>query len=139
MYYYKVTLRLGGNTMNEVQKIVSAPEFLVLRFVHGPDSLTDVTEIKNDPSNFAQEKARLKEKYDMALVKKDQSIDSIFGALGVLPARLPYEDLDFYGIDPREKPSHKVDDHKLPKTEQELQNENKFVPTEEVSVADLME
>ena len=51
MYYYKVTLRLGGNTMNEVQKIVSAPEFLVLRFVHGPDALTDVTEIKNDPDS----------------------------------------------------------------------------------------
>lgn len=139
MYYYKVTLRLGGNTMNEVQKVVSAPEFLVLRFVHGPDSLTDVTEIKNDPSNFAQEKARLKEVYDMALVKKDQSIDSIFGALGVLPARIPHELLDFYGIDPKGLPTARPDDHKLPKTEQELQNENKFVPTEEVSVADLME
>lgn len=98
MYYYETTLRLSGNTMNEVVKTVSAPEFLVLQFIHGPDALVKVSELADKPLSLSAEKNRLKETYEMALVKREQSIDGIFGALGVLPSRLPGDLLEQLNI-----------------------------------------
>lgn len=137
MYYYKTTLRLGGNTINEVVKVVSAPEFLVLGFIHGNDSLVNAKEIKVESIGIAEEKMRLKNLYDTALGKSEFSVDKIFGALGVLPQRLPEDTLELYGIEKMVSNAN-LADHKLPSTEEELQNENSFVATEEVDVADLM-
>ena len=89
MQYYDIKLRLAGSTMNEVRKRVSAPEFLILGYVHGSDAMTDVKLAKAKNTNNAEEKNRLRHKYDQDLIKRDQSIDKIFGPLGSVPTSLP--------------------------------------------------
>jgi hypothetical protein len=150
MYYYKATLRLSGSTNNEVDKIVSAPEFLVLQYIHGVDCFTRVSEIKNERVDSFGEKKRLKSLYEMALVKRDQSVDNIFGALGVLPERLPDHMLNLYSIDPDKVMEQFSEDDiaKIAKSgegfssvrhknEAQEENENKIKSAEEVNVADL--
>lgn len=156
MHYYKTTLRLSGSTLNEVVKIVSAPELLILQFMHGPDATTRVKEIKNEKINLFQEKGRLRDLYESGLKRQDQSIDKIFGALGTLPERLPPELLEQYDIyndpmtmvDPNvelEKVkdaarSGKVDKNdQSAKTQTEVDNLNRVIPAEEVNIGDLME
>lgn len=152
MYYYKTTLRLAGQTTNEVQKIVSAPEFLILGFIHGHDAHTKVEEIKNETVNISAEKDRLKALYEKALNRKKQSMDGIFGALGNLPSKLPQQFLEQYNIDgdgiievnPNEvreiasKVVKSSTEKKSVKTQKEIENETSFVDPEEVNVADLL-
>ena len=151
MYYYKTTIRLGGNTMNEVVKIVSAPEFLVLQFVHGGDALLNVSEVKQARINMMEEKQRLQACYDNALGKRKQSIDNIFGALGVLPDRLPQQTMERFGLyadseidetdivevarQKSKDPSVRMND---PKNQVEYDRQNNIVSDQEVNVADLM-
>lgn len=107
MHYYKTTLRLNGNLLNEVVKTVSAPEFLILQIIHGDDALVNVKEIGNEKISLVQEKQRLKDLYEMGLIKRDQSIDQIFGALGTIPDRLPSHLLEAFNID-EESPEAKI-------------------------------
>ena len=150
MYYYKTTLRLGGHTTNEVVKIVSAPEFLLIGFIHGQDALTKVKEVKTDKVDYAAEKDRLKQTYEVALRKNKQSVDSIFGALGNLPSRLPESYLEKYEINPEglididpedlkksASTKAKVDPRAI-KSPKEIENEKRIINPEEVNVADLM-
>ena len=67
MYFYKIKLRLNGNTMHEVDKLVTAPEFLVLQVVHGADSTINVQEVKNEKVSSADERERLRLIYGVAL------------------------------------------------------------------------
>lgn len=91
MQYYNVKLRLAGSTMNEVRRTVSAPEGLIMMFIHGEDALTDVKPTENKEVNLVEEKNRLRSRYDSALAKSDQSVDTIFGPLGQVPQELPAE------------------------------------------------
>ena len=151
MYYYKTTLRLNGSTVNEVVKIVSAPELLVLQYVHGSDAITRVKYVKQAKVRMMEEKQRLKALYDNALVKREQSIDSIFGALGVLPDRLPEHLLEQFGlfgdseIDEEDIVSiarQKSKDPSIrmnqPKNQVEFDREATVFSAVEVDVADLM-
>ena len=148
MYFYQATLRLNGFTMNEVRKTVTAPEFLILQYIHGKDALHQVKETKNEKVNPAQERRRLKSVYDKALKRKKQSVDLIFGPLGSLPTRLPEETLDRFNIDSTQEIPEigRIDAGKgntynrnEPVTEKELQNLENIVSADEVSVADLMD
>lgn len=98
MQYYKAKVRLAGSTMNEVEKVLSAPELLVLQFVHGVDAITNVSKAKVEKINLNNEKQRLKGLYDQALVKRKQSIDTIFGPLAPIVEELPQEMLSGFGI-----------------------------------------
>lgn len=89
MQYYNIKLRLDGNTMNEVRKEVSAPEILILQFIHGVDSISEVEKTRIVDMNLRKYKAELKGKYDQALVKRETSVDAIFGPLGQVPTVLP--------------------------------------------------
>jgi len=151
MYYYKTTIRLNGNTMNEVVKIVSAPELLVLQFVHGGDAVVNAKEIKQVRVSPMKEKDRLKALYDNALIKRKQSIDNIFGALGVLPDRLPdhllerfdiYDDSEIDESDIVNVARQKSKDPSIrmnePKNQVELDREQTVLSDDEVNVADIM-
>lgn len=99
MQYYNIKLRLNGSTSNEVFKTVSAPELLVLQYIHGSDAVVNVDYDHTDRKlSNTEEKLRLKATYDQALIKREQSIDGIFGALGILPAQLPDEVMEMFGI-----------------------------------------
>lgn len=98
MQYYKVKLRLGGSTMNEIEKVFSAPEVLVLQFIHGVDAITNIRKVREENVNMQDEKQRLKSLYDQALTKREQSIDTIFGALGTVVDKLPENMMVEFGI-----------------------------------------
>lgn len=60
MKFYKCKVRLGGNLHNEVDKIgVSAPEVIVLRVIHGADSVVNIKEIAEKQVKHPEERARL--------------------------------------------------------------------------------
>jgi hypothetical protein len=122
MYYYHIKLRLGGSTTNQIEKTVSAPEFLVLQFIHGEDAITDVRELRKDKVSQREEKERLRGLYENALVKSEQSINSIFGALGSLPERLPYELLEKFDIG-EEEISEPINTNKSKKVEDDSDEE----------------
>lgn len=148
MHYYKLKLRLSGSISNEVRKVVSAPEFLILQFIHGEDSTIDVEEIKNNKVDLYGEKNRLKELYNTSLVKKDQTVDSIFGALGTLPERLPTQLLQRYNIfgdgkelfDENAVKYIQKENSSNPKIKDQVQvdREQTVTPVDEVNLADLM-
>lgn len=144
MHYYKGKIRLNGSLNNEVWKVVSAPELLILQFIHGEDAVSNVEEVKNNKLDLYMEKNRLKEMYDKALHKKnEQSIDKIFGALGTLPERLPEHQLRRYNIfgedleifDPKSLKNKGKDLDR----QQEEDNLNSVRSTDEVNFADLMD
>lgn len=152
MYYYKTKIRLGGSTTNEVQKLVTAPEFLVLQFIHGSDALTEVEELKNEKINLRDEKERLKSLYNVALAKRKQSIDTIFGPLGTVQERLPVEMLDQFNIEDGELPDFSEEDVikfarkrgsrktvKAVEVEAGIERMETLVSQEEINVDDLME
>jgi len=148
MQYYKSKIRLAGSTMNEVQKTVSVPEILVLQYIHGVDAITNVTLIREETINLREEKERLKGLYDEALVKREQSIDTIFGPLGSVPEKLPTDLIERFGIIDEDdlisvaksvtatekKANH---DHSQTMTEAEAQRAERLVPPEEVDLSDL--
>lgn len=98
MQYYSAKLRLAGSTMNEVRDVWSAPEILVLHYIHGVDAVTEVKKVKKEQQNLREYKDYLRSKYDPALVKREQSIDKIFGALGQIPTQLPDDVSEMYNI-----------------------------------------
>ena len=146
MQYYSVKLRLSGSPMNEVRDVFSAPEILILQYIHGVDAVTDIKKVKEEKINMRDHKDMLKSRYDQALVKRDQSIDKIFGALGQLPTVLPDHLLEANDIVDEddvlavakaatraEKSSH------LPQTPAEQQRVDSIVPANEVDMNDIME
>jgi len=148
MHYYNIKLRLAGNAMNEVRKQVTSPELLVLLYIHGSDSVVDVEEIKNEKVNQRVEKDRLKELYEMSLVKREQSIDGIFGALGTLPERLPQDLIDRFNLDDEglelsdveeltKKILNKRNNPSL--SQQQEDRRNSIRPASDVNLADLMD
>lgn len=143
MHYYKIKLRLSGSVNNEIWKIVSAPELLLLQFIHDTDAVCNVEEVKNEKIDLFREKNRLKETYNKALNKKEeQSVDKIFGALGTLPTRLPEDHLKRFNIfgEPLAEfdPINQKRIGKEVKNQKKLDNLNKVASSEEVNCADLM-
>jgi hypothetical protein len=98
MQFYSAKLRLSGSPMNEVRDVFSAPEILIMQYIHGVDSISELKPVKVEKMNMREYKEHLKGKYDQALVKRDQSIDKIFGALGQLPTQLPDDLLERHDI-----------------------------------------
>lgn len=151
MQYYSAKIRLSGSPMNEVQKIFSVPEILVLQYIHGVDSVVNVKFHEQKIVNLREEKERLKSLYNMALVKRDQSIDKIFGPLGTVPEILPTDLVERFGVDLFEdedgadviavaKQITKFDkrrDHFQTMTPTEQERMDRVVPTEQIVLEDL--
>lgn len=150
MQYYKTKIRLAGSTMNEVRKVLSAPEVLILQYIHGVDAIVEVSKVKNEKIKMGAEKARLKGKYDQSLVKRDTSIDAIFGALGALPEKLPDELIERFGIDSDDdndivelsneavRSGAASKSGREPETQVEADRLQTLVPADEVSMDDIM-
>lgn len=146
MQYYKAKVRLAGSTMNEVEKIFSAPEILVLQYIHGVDAIGSVTFHEEKRTNLREEKERLKGMYDQALVKRDQSIDTIFGPLGSVPERLPedlferfgmVEDDDVLAVAKAVTQADKRSNHSQMMTQNEQDRMDRVIPAEQVALEDL--
>lgn len=155
MHYYKISLKLNGNTLNEVPKIATTPELLILQYIHGMDAICRVEEIKNETVDQFEEKKRLRDIYDVALMRKEQSVDKIFGAFGLLPERLPaelikkfdifddplseYNPADMSGPDLNAMKNKKRASARQGGTQEAADNESRIIPEEEVNTGDLME
>lgn len=64
MKLYSVKIRLSGSLYNEVRKDdVTAAEIAILRNFHGPDSVADIVETGDKPTNHDEERARLWQTY----------------------------------------------------------------------------
>lgn len=64
MNVFSCKLRLNGSVLNEVPKInVSAPEIIVLRSIHGPDSVVDMKLTGNPNREHLAERDRLSDIY----------------------------------------------------------------------------
>jgi hypothetical protein len=134
--------------MNEVRDVFSAPEVLIMQYIHGVDAISDLKLVKEERVvNMRDFKTNLKGKYDQALTKRDQSIDKIFGALGQLPTKLPDDLLEMHDIIDeddvvavarnvtKKEKSSKPD----PLTTVEEQRVDKRVPISEVNLDNLAE
>lgn len=146
MQFYSVKLRLSGSPMNEVRNVFSAPEILVLQYIHGVDAITEIKKVREERINMREFKDNLKAKYDQALVKREQSIDKIFGALGQLPTVLPDHLLEANDIVDEDdviavaKAATRTDKNKyIPQTPAEQQRVDTIVPANEVDMNDIME
>lgn len=146
MHYYNAKIRLAGSTMNEVQKIFSAPEILVLQYIHGVDAVVNVSFHRQEQINLREEKSRLKGLYDQALVKRDQSIDTIFGPLGSVPEQLPSDLVERFGMVDEDDvlavaksvtQADKRANHSQTLTQNEQDRMDRIIPAEEVSLNDL--
>lgn len=92
MQFYKAKLKINGSPFNEVRGIYSVPELIILWMLHGNGSISDIE--RTGASESLKEKGRrnyLKNRYDSSLVKKELSVDKIFGPLGNLPDEFPQE------------------------------------------------
>lgn len=98
MQFYSAKLRLSGSPLNEVRDVYSAPEILLMQFLHGKDAVTEVKPVKTESMNLREYKEVLKAKYNPSLIRKEQSIDKIFGALAQLPVVLPDDLLERFDI-----------------------------------------
>lgn len=149
MQYYNATVRLAGSTMNEVQKTLSAPEILVLQYIHGVDAVAHVQPVRHKQVSLRQEKDRLRGLYDQALVKREQSIDTIFGPLGSVPERLPEDLIERFGIVDEDdvievaktitSSEKRSKDPRATLSQAEEENYTKEVSTEEFDLDDLAE
>ena len=146
MHFYKAKIRLAGSTMNEVEKILSAPEILVLQYIHGVDAVIGVSFHEQKTINLREEKGRLKGIYDQALVKREQSIDTIFGPLGAVPERLPEDLVERFGMVESDdvldvvKNVTQMDkraNHSQTMTQNEQDRMDRVIPAEEVNLQDL--
>ena len=146
MHYYNAKIRLAGSTMNEVQKIFSAPEILVLQYIHGVDAVVNVTFQRQETVNLREEKGRLKGLYDQALVNREQSIDTIFGPLGSVPEQLPSDLMERFGMADENdvlavvKNITQMDkraNHAQTMTQNEQERMDRIIPAEEVNLQDL--
>lgn len=146
MQYYKAKVRLAGSTMNEIEKVFSAPEILVLQYIHGVDAVMNVSFHEERRVNLREEKERLKGVYDQALVKRDQSIDTIFGPLGSVPEQLPSDLVERFGmVDEDDVISVAKNVTQMDKRANHFQNMSqneqdrmdRVIPAEEVSLQDL--
>lgn len=149
MQYYSAKVRLSGSPMNEVRDVFSAPQILIMQYIHGVDAIVEVKKIKEEKINMREYKDTLKALYDPGLVKREQSVDKIFGALGQLPTKLPDELLERFDIVDEDdviavaKASTRNDKnaqaHHQPKSQLESDRLNTEVPDAEVDVNSIME
>lgn len=147
MQYYSAKLRLAGSTMNEVRDVWSAPEILILQYIHGVDAILEVKKVKEEKVNLREYKQELKAKYDQALVKREQSIDKIFGALGQLPTVLPDDLLERHDIVDEDdvisvaKSVTRAEkrESREPQTQAEADRVDTLVPQNEIDMNDIME
>lgn len=149
MQFYSAKVRLAGSPMNEVRDVFSAPQILIMQYLHGVDAISDLKKVREEKLNMGEYKSTLKAMYDPALVKRDQSIDKIFGALGQLPTKLPDDLLERHDIVDEDdviavaKQTTRNDKNAQssyhPQTQLEADRLETMVPQNEVNVDDILE
>jgi predicted Zn-dependent peptidase len=149
MQYYSAKLRLSGSPMNEVRDVFTAPQILIMQYIHGVDAIIEVKKTEIKKINLSEHKQLLKSMYDPALIKREQSVDKIFGALGQLPTSLPDELLERYDIVDEDdvvavaKAATRNDKiaqaHHQPKSQIEADRLQTVIPAAEVDVNSIME
>lgn len=93
MQLYNCKVRLHGSVLHEVRKEdVTASEIEVLRAIHGPDAVVDITHTgRSDRSRTdVFERDRLNHEYGVGLSAREdlKSLNGIFGVAGKLPEAL---------------------------------------------------
>jgi len=90
MQLYDATVRLQANPMHEVPKSgLTAPEVLLLQFVHGEDAVVRVRKGKMDKRSHEDERLRLSTRYG------DKRVADMFGPGHTkLPIKLDNVDFD---------------------------------------------
>lgn len=149
MQYYSAKVRLSGSPMNEVRDVYSAPQILIMQYIHGVDAVVEVKKVKEEKINLREYKDTLKALYDPALTKREQSVDKIFGALGQLPTKLPDELLERYDIVDEDdviavakaatRNDKNAQSNHQPQTQLEADRLDTLVPANEIDVNDIME
>lgn len=87
MDYYSARIRLGGSVLNEVRKeCLSAPEVIVMQYLHGMDSVMDLAQVDGPDGAFSHdaERERLFDEYDRPLRRMGVNFMQIFGPSHVL-------------------------------------------------------
>lgn len=80
MHFYTAKVRLGGNVLNEVDKIgISAPEVICLRAIHGADALAGLRKTGERKVNPEAERDRLDAEYSVGLHAARTSLVELFG------------------------------------------------------------
>lgn len=96
MQIFDAKVRLGGSPLNEVRKrSVPAPEIMVLRAIHGPDAVVDLSLV--DDTTVPDQWERLLRTYGRTKISRGEGqeeapvLSALFGMPGVspLPERLP--------------------------------------------------
>lgn len=149
MQFYSAKVRLSGNTMNEVRDVFSAPQILIMQYMHGVDAITDIKPERVEKLNMREYKDTLRAMYDPALVKREQSVDKIFGALGQLPTKLPDDLLEMNGIIDEDdviavakaatKSDKNAQSNHQPQTQVEADRLDTLVPQNKINMDDIME
>jgi len=102
MRAYSCIVLLKGNLYNQVPKVLTAPEIMVMRWLHGADAVINIAEYgdyakdvrKGGHWSNQEERDRLKNEYDPYLKaerggRNPTSIDQMFGMFNDLPTKLP--------------------------------------------------
>lgn len=81
MRVYSGTIRLNGDLRWQVYKErMTAPEVMLLRSLHGPDSVVDLKYIADlKPEDVANERARLEQEYWINPDKEVSPVRKLFG------------------------------------------------------------
>lgn len=90
MRQFTCKIRLNGSLYNEVTKVnVTVPEIIVLRAIHGADSVSEIKEV--DPiQRDEDERARIDRLYGLAIGRRKESIpNGLAGLLGFPGSPLP--------------------------------------------------
>lgn len=107
MRAYSCKVLLAGNLLNQVPKILTAPEIQIMRWLHGGDAVIDISLYSEDYAEFKgvrrwtqqDERDRLQAEYDQYLKaerngRNPTSVDQMFGMFNALPEALPEGLLD---------------------------------------------
>ncbi len=93
MQRYNCKVLCGGSRYNEVRKFdLTAPEILILRYVHGHDNITEVRPSVKKPIKNQELRADLEHRYTRALskMKPPRNMETMFGMPHMmLPEYLP--------------------------------------------------
>lgn len=93
MQRYNCKILCGGSRYNEVRKFdLTAPEVIVLRYIHGQDHVTEIKPSVKEPIKNSELRADLERRYTKALskMKPPMTFMQLFGAPHMmLPEYLP--------------------------------------------------
>jgi hypothetical protein len=112
---YNILLALGNDNRSIIAKPnVTAPELLLLRFMHGDDSIQEISKVGEASQSNVSERQRLERRY------KQEKVMALFGHYGELPTDLSQATFrDGVFVEPKKKsgrPKKKVETEPVEET-----------------------